>query len=153
MTLTNHALTGALIGALTHNPAIALPAALLSHFVCDALPHFGPGKQAKRYLKSALFAHTLLIDVLACIGLAVVLVVVKAPNWPLLVSCAFLATLPDLGWLPGYIRVRNGKQFIARHQPTWLRLAAGIQWFERPIGLVVEAAWCLGALILLRPFI
>jgi len=41
MTITNHILAGAIIGAVIKEPALALPIAFASHFVMDALPHFG----------------------------------------------------------------------------------------------------------------
>lgn len=40
MTATNHVLAGAIVGATIHQPWIALPVAIASHFACDALPHF-----------------------------------------------------------------------------------------------------------------
>ena len=40
MTATNHALTGATIATLVRQPYLAIPLAFLSHFFCDALPHF-----------------------------------------------------------------------------------------------------------------
>ena len=55
--LTNHVLSGALIGALARRPAAAFAAGMASHFVLDALPHWGnwgstapvpPGRRARR---------------------------------------------------------------------------------------------------------
>jgi hypothetical protein len=37
----NHAALGAVIGLVTKDPLIAIPAAFASHFVLDALPHYG----------------------------------------------------------------------------------------------------------------
>jgi hypothetical protein len=39
--LTNHVLSGALIGALTRRPLPAFAAGVASHFVLDAVPHWG----------------------------------------------------------------------------------------------------------------
>ena len=41
MTATNHALSGALIGLAVMQPILALPLAFVSHFMLDAVPHFG----------------------------------------------------------------------------------------------------------------
>ena len=41
MLLTNHVLSGALIGALTRRPLPAFAAGVASHFVLDAVPHWG----------------------------------------------------------------------------------------------------------------
>ena len=39
--MTNHMVTGAVIALVVKQPALALPLAFLSHFVLDALPHYG----------------------------------------------------------------------------------------------------------------
>lgn len=41
MLITNHVLTGALLGSVVARPAAAAGAGFLSHFVLDAVPHFG----------------------------------------------------------------------------------------------------------------
>ena len=41
MLLTNHVLSGALIGALTRRPLPAFAAGVASHFALDAVPHWG----------------------------------------------------------------------------------------------------------------
>ena len=41
MLLTNHVLSGALIGALARRPLPAFAAGVASHFVLDAVPHWG----------------------------------------------------------------------------------------------------------------
>lgn len=41
MTGFNHATTGALIAAAVGNPFVAVPLAFASHFIMDAVPHFG----------------------------------------------------------------------------------------------------------------
>lgn len=44
MSITNHLLAGALIGLAISNPALAIVAGYSSHFLMDAVPHFGyPG--------------------------------------------------------------------------------------------------------------
>ena len=41
MFVSNHILSGALIGSYVANPAVAVVLSFMSHFVLDALPHFG----------------------------------------------------------------------------------------------------------------
>jgi hypothetical protein len=41
VTASNHVVTGALIATAVAQPAAAIPLALASHFVLDALPHYG----------------------------------------------------------------------------------------------------------------
>jgi hypothetical protein len=51
--VTNHVLSGALIGALTRRPAAAFTAGVASHFVLDALPHWGRWGSDRRFLRAA----------------------------------------------------------------------------------------------------
>ena len=53
MLLTNHVLSGALIGALARRPAAAFAAGVASHFVLDALPHWGNWGSIRRFLRAA----------------------------------------------------------------------------------------------------
>ncbi len=50
--VTNHVLSGAVIGAVTGRPAVAFAAGVASHFVLDALPHWGRAGQ-QRFLRVA----------------------------------------------------------------------------------------------------
>ena len=153
MIAINHALTGALIGLVSGQPLVALPAALLSHFVCDALPHYGNSKGNDTYLRSKTFATQLTVDISLCFALVLVLFVVQPQHWLLASFCAFIATSPDFAWLPGYIRSRRGGSYKVPGQNWAVKAASTIQWFERPIGGVVEAAWGTGAIVLLVAYL
>lgn len=144
----NHALTGALIGLTVQRPLIALPAALLSHFVVDMIPHHGREADTAS-IGSRGFRTQLLLDATACFLLVLVLAIVAPYGWLLAAACAFLATAPDFAWMPGYLRVRRGGAFTAHRPNRFMRFAASIQWFERPIGALVEIAWAVGMIILL----
>jgi len=51
--LTNHVLSGALIGALARRPAPAFAAGVASHFVLDAIPHWGDWSSQRQFLRVA----------------------------------------------------------------------------------------------------
>jgi len=51
--LTNHVLSGALIGALARRPLPAFAAGVASHFVLDAVPHWGDWGSQHRFLRVA----------------------------------------------------------------------------------------------------
>ena len=53
MLLTNHVLSGALIGALARRPLPAFAAGVASHFVLDAVPHWGDWGSKRRFLQVA----------------------------------------------------------------------------------------------------
>lgn len=146
MTATNHALTGAAIALIIGQPLIALPAALLSHFVCDALPHFDSSLPSDDWLASRNFKILLVVDAWLCVILVAVLAIFQPQHWLLAAVCAFLATSPDLLWINRFWRVKTNRPW----QPNlFSRFAAKIQWFTAPIGAVVEATWfCAGIVVL-----
>jgi hypothetical protein len=51
--LTNHVLSGALIGALARRPAPAFAVGVASHFALDAVPHWGDWGSERRFLRVA----------------------------------------------------------------------------------------------------
>jgi hypothetical protein len=53
MLLTNHVLSGALIGALARRPVTAFAAGIASHFVLDAIPHWGDWGGQRRFIRVA----------------------------------------------------------------------------------------------------
>lgn len=140
MIATNHALTGGAIGLISGRPLLAIPAALLSHFICDVIPHYGTDKRnAAKHLGGQNFARYLMLDGAGCIILVAVLALRRPEHWLLAATCAFVATSPDLLWIPKFLRARRGQKPVNK---TWFtKFAADIQWFQRPIGWPVEAAW------------
>lgn len=140
MTAINHALVGATIGLVVRNPAVALPAALLSHFVLDAIPHFGLPKVKGKYSK--LFGRLLVIDAILCVLLVLVLRVQTPEQWLVIAAAAFLATSPDLMWAPGYFRLRRG-QLENKDSNVIKRFHSKIQTSQTPDGALVEIVWFL----------
>ena len=53
MLITNHVLCGAAIGAAVARPAAALPVGVASHFVLDAMPHWGRWESEQHFLRVA----------------------------------------------------------------------------------------------------
>jgi hypothetical protein len=150
MTATNHAMTGALIGLVIGQPLIAIPAAVVSHFVCDALPHYASDMPQEQLHASKGFHNYLMIEAFLCFLLVVTLAVVRPENWLLAAVCAFAAAAPDFLWVPKYLKRRTGHEW----QPNrFSRFAADIQWFQKPIGVWVEAAWFVGCATLILPFL
>lgn len=150
MTAINHALTGTAIGLLVGEPLLAIPLAVASHYVCDALPHFKVNLPEKVVLKSNLFRSYLVAEAGACFMLVVLLSVAQPQHWFIASTCAFLAAAPDFFSINRYLRVRAGKKW----KPSlYAKFAGGIQWFERPIGGFVEVAWLVAAVVVILPFI
>jgi hypothetical protein len=146
----NHALTGAIIGLTIAEPLVAVPLAVASHFVCDVIPHYGSKRPNDQELRTDLFRNLLYLDVVLCSCLAAVLAVRQPAHWVVAAVCAFAAAAPDFMSLKRYLAIR-------RHQPwhsnAYSRFASTIQWFERPIGAVVEVAWFIAAIVILIPLL
>ena len=149
MRAINHALTGAVIGVLVEEPALAVPAAFISHYICDVIPHFGTNRPEKEELNSRLFRILLLLDICLCALLVLTLAVYRPHHWALAAICAFAAASPDLFSINRYRTARRGGQ---PYHNRYIRFANDIQWFEKPIGAVVEVVWFIAMVIILIPF-
>jgi hypothetical protein len=146
MTATNHALTGAIIGLTIGNPLIAIPLAIASHFVMDAIPHFGTEGDVPSFLRKNSFLLLLVGDAALCGLLVLLLVLLRPENWLLASFCAFFATSPDLLWINQYLKARAHKEW----KPGLIaRFSIWTQWFQRPIGSLVEITWFVCSSILL----
>lgn len=141
MTATNHIMTGAVIALVVKQPAIAIPVAFCSHFVLDMIPHFGiyEGDVLKRN-QSRFFRTLLTTDILIMITLLVIIpnLSIKAAGWVVFV-CMAAAILPDSIWV--YRFIDEIKTQVWKPGGWFARTHQKIQWFEQPIGLVVEFIW------------
>jgi membrane-bound metal-dependent hydrolase YbcI (DUF457 family) len=150
MTATNHALTGAAVGLLIGQPLVAIPVALVSHYVCDAIPHYKSAVPEKQHLKSRGFQNYLIAEAAICFLIVLGLVLIRPEHWLLAAICAFLAAAPDLISIDKFMAFRRGKKW----QPSiYNKFAGGIQWFERPSGAVVEIAWFVAVVSIILPFL
>lgn len=141
MTAPNHALTGALIGMAVGNPVLAVALAFLSHFVCDAIPHYDPpGDAAHRISSKRLIIEQILIGGAICFFLVVCLALAQPGHWLLAAICAFAATSPDFFWIPRWLHVRKTHHDLSRMNP-FLRFHAWIQWKTGPRLIALELAW------------
>jgi len=140
--LTNHVLSGALIGALTRRPLPAFAVGVASHFVLDAVPHWGKWGSRRRFLRAAV------PDGLASLAVMGTLAVVSpADRRPAVLAGMAGAALPDLdkpawlwfGWSPFPAAVNR---FHARIQ----REAAGRAHLE----LLAAGGLAAAALIAIR---
>jgi hypothetical protein len=90
--VTNHVLSGAIIGAVTRRPVVAFAAGIASHFVLDAIPHWGDwGDDKSLFLRVAVRDGLTGLAVMGTLGAA-------APSSVRLAVIAGMAgaALPDL---------------------------------------------------------
>ncbi len=142
MTATNHVLTGIVIASTIHAPLIALPLALVSHFVLDAIPHF-----ANQFIGFSDFKFKLILGTdiyIAGMCLLMVFFLHPARMWIILFG-GILAASPDLMWLPDFVAALRREPAPAQNRLR--RLHSKIQWYQKPNGIWVEAVWFVVAFI------
>jgi hypothetical protein len=149
MTAINHSLTGALIGLTVVAPAVAIPLALLSHFVLDSVPHFGYKYHTKNGISRS-FINYLVVEATLCTSLVIAIALNKPIHWQLAVICAFLAASPDF---LSFNRFYKGLKGLPWKPSLYSKFAAVIQWFEKPIGIVVEAVWLVSMIFCISIFL
>lgn len=145
MTATNHMLTGGVIAVAVKQPALVIPLAFASHFVLDALPHFGHTSGNVFEKGSHVFMKlSLLMDAAASI---VVLVWLGTLNSRLPLLASIIAYTPDITWLPRLFKDIRGHTW----QGNWFtRFHQRIQRYEYPWAVTVELIWFTGCVVLLR---
>jgi len=139
----NHAISGALIAVAVDKPAIALPAALLSHFALDATPHWNYG------LKRPFKQLAMVLDLTFSLSILLVLSATLDDSARLIIAGVFLGMLPDAMWLPAI--ARGEASAMNKNTPLHFlrRLHRKLQWCEVSWGWVVEAIWLVGTVIIL----
>ncbi|HTE22131.1 MAG TPA: hypothetical protein VK674_03745 [Candidatus Limnocylindria bacterium] len=139
MTVTNHILAGALIGMTVHNPIVAALLAFASHFVMDALPHFGYAgrkgySEALKHKLSYGVAGFTLISSVAIVGILMV-----NREWFALMT-GLVAASPDAVGLYNYLMYERRDQAAQGLSKLHIKTHRAIQWCERPWGVLTELA-------------
>jgi hypothetical protein len=138
MTVTNHILAGALIGIAVKEPALALSFAFGSHFVMDALPHFGY-RGNKGYVEALRHRLSYWVGIISLLTtLPVVALLVFNQLW-LALAAGIMAALPDVLGIYNYRKYeRHGRKAHGILKVVHVQFHRAIQWCERPWGIYVE---------------
>lgn len=143
--MTNHMTTGAVIAFAIKQPAFALPLAFLSHFLLDALPHYGV--KGEEHTFSRLTHAVIVTDIIIAMGF---LLWLATSGYYLAALAAVAAASPDAAW--GYRVLQMHLYGRMKPQNMLTKFHAWIQWGERPWGLAVEAVYTISILLVLRGF-
>lgn len=125
----NHAMAGVIVAATVPAPLVPI-AALISHFVMDALPHFGSSETFKPYNRP--FKWLLFFDAIVCFLVLAGGIWLFPDKWWFVIIGTFFATLPDFLWL------LQGK---VSWMKKYFTFAKRIQWSETPDGWTYEIAY------------
>jgi hypothetical protein len=134
MTLTNHYLAGVLIAAVVKTPYIALPCAVASHYVLDALPHYGFKVWEQR--NHTIFNSMLLLDVIVFVFVLLALIGLHIPSWYYVAG--IFGYLPDLAWVYRWLVPEKFGTLPPKPLNKINAFHSNIQKFERLWGIVPE---------------
>jgi len=148
MTTSNHIFTGAAIALAVNQPVVALPLALLSHFVLDALPHYGI--DGAGYIEAAKYKLTYVMESFNIVGIPLLIYLLWGQPWWVWLA-AGLAILPDIVWIYAYFTYeRYGKEMV---QGPITRMHSKIQWGERHWGILIEVPFLVCMVLLVASLV
>jgi hypothetical protein len=157
MTATAHALVAGAIARAVPNPYLAIPLAITSHFIMDAIPHWDIGAAWRDRSKTVTGALAVSETVLG-ITLAYFLFRGKVET-PLLLSTIVASELPDWLEAPWYIFfARANTHGVSKKAGFWERLSYRIYLRENvmhakadlPFGIISQVVAVAFFLLLLK---
>lgn len=143
MTATAHALVGAVLASKIVNPAIGIPAAFISHFVMDAVPHWDFGTNWRQKSKLRLYIESA-IDVI--FGFSLVFILFRNLADPVyLWSMVIFAQLPDWLEVPAwYFNIKMAPFTWAQKLQDVIHNKLALPWGLAVQGIVaVMVLWAL----------
>ena len=157
MTATAHALVAGAIARAVPNPYLAIPLAITSHFIMDAIPHWDIGADWRKRSKTVTGALAISETVLG-ITLAYFLFRGKVET-PLLLSTIVASELPDWLEAPWYIffarRTVDAPKKHASHAERfffWLYKTVNLRHAKAPLpwGIISQVIVVAAVLLVLR---
>jgi hypothetical protein len=149
MTATGHALIGTVIAAKIGNPTLAIPIALGSHFLADALPHWDTGYHRRQKSKIKFFTQSL-ADLALGFVLSWILIVLLFPATNLLYALMMIlvSQLPDWLTVPYLFFDCNFPPFSSIHNfQKKFDTHLGLPW-----GLINQVAVVAGLILFAKIF-
>jgi hypothetical protein len=143
MIATNHYLAGVAVAATLSNPWYAIPVAFASHFVLDALPHFGLEYSTH---KGKVLTGVAVVDALVLL-FAALLILPNYPTW--FIVAGLIAISPDGAWIYRFIVKEKFGSLPPAPYNSFNKWHAGIQKLESPWGMLVEIGFVIAMLALL----
>jgi hypothetical protein len=145
MTASSHALIGTVIAAKIGNPALAIPLAVASHVVADAIPHWDTATNCKEKGSTKMVYDTI-ADVLLGFILSYLLIYFLFPATNMLYAFLMIIVSQSLDWLmmPYY--------FFGIEKPFFKSIYKFQKLFDnkldRPWGIITQFATVLVIIII-----
>ena len=155
MTATNHALTGAALAMLIKRPELAIPAAFLSHFVLDSIPHYNPPNMTRDKFRNfsdsyrskfndKFFRIIFPTDMILFLATLVIMPLL-APSQVSPITIFFSALAAASPDFDGGLRFLLRRFGVMKRKPKddhlFNRFHRWFQWSERPWGICIELVW------------
>lgn len=153
MLMLNHTVTGVFIGLSLDQPAAAFPVGLASHLALDLTPHFGPDPKPEIWERDPFTLIVAGIDFAASVAITVGAVMAWPHHAASIIAGVAGAVVPDFAYVPLTLFGKDRVYRLVRGYRQLIDFLTRIQWYERPPGILTEAAWftvMVGALWSLR---
>jgi hypothetical protein len=145
MTATSHAIVGTVIAAKVGNPALAIPIALASHVILDAIPHWdtitnGNAKNAQKLINT-------IIDFAVSLILSWVILVLLFPQTSIYYAFFIIIVAQLFDWLTMPYKFFGIKPFfiwIYKFQKLFDRK------LDKPWGIITQVATIIAILIIAK---
>jgi hypothetical protein len=151
MTATGHALIGAALAMKITNPWLGIPLAVVSHFVCDKVPHWDPMTDKTKPMKLVIIQT--IGDVLVGFFLvwAIFIALFHAPSPLYVFLMAFAAQSPDWAEVPYSIFHYKAWPFYYNYKlQSWAHDVLFDSRLKAPWGIISQAAVALLAILVVR---
>ena len=145
MTATAHALVGTVIAAKVGNPSLAIPIALGSHIIMDAIPHWDTATHRKDKSWNALFLHTSIDGVFGFI-LSILLIYFVFPNTSYTYAFIMIITAQLFDWLTAPYYFFGIKMF----KPFWKFQKLYDHKLDKPWGVVTQVVFVAAVVFLAK---
>ncbi len=147
---TPHVLLGAAIAAKVSDPILAMPLALMSHFVLDVIPHWNPHfytETQKNGRPSNASTTLAIVDTLVALSSGLLIAASFLPDTKkaaLVIVCCLLAVIPDQVKVPFYFLKKARSGLLQK----WVVFERSLQSDASPlpgiltqVGIVVASLW------------
>lgn len=149
MTATAHAVIGTVIATKIGNPAFAIPIALVSHLVADAIPHWDTATHlATKGQKRAIFDSFL--DLMFGFAVSFILIVFVFPNTNLNYAFFLILVSQSPDWLMVPYRLMNINFFLFRWAYQFQKLFD--HPLDKPWGIIIQTIVLILVILLAKIF-
>lgn len=148
MTTSNHLFAGAIIALSVQQPAFAIPLAFMSHFLMDAMPHYG--YEGRDYGKAFKHKLTFVMESVNIVGVPLLFYLLWGQSiWVFVAAVAALS--PDFMWVYRYFWFE--RKGLPAPGGALTKFHHDIQRYERSWGILVEIPVLVSLILVTMSFV